>query len=131
MAVAKKGQISLQHCISRCVRRAFLCGEDNNTGQSFEHRRRQIEDKSLKLTEVFAIDVAAYAVMSNHYHLVVYVDENEAKLGINSEDWLQLAQHFGKKYHQAVGSISELSAFATHTDKQWISGHRQQSDIFQ
>ena len=53
------------------------------------------------------------------------------KLGINSEDWLQLAQHFGKKYHQAVGSISELSAFATHTDKQWISGHRQQSDIFQ
>ncbi|MFT4953510.1 MAG: hypothetical protein ACI9A0_003227, partial [Pseudoalteromonas tetraodonis] len=51
-------------------------------------------------------------------------------LGINSDDWLQLAEHFGKKYHQAVGSLAELSAFAAHTGKQWIGGHRQQAAIF-
>jgi hypothetical protein len=33
-------------------------------------------------------------------------------LHINSEDWLQLAQHFGKQYRQAVSSINELKAFA-------------------
>jgi len=51
-------------------------------------------------------------------------------LGINSDDWLELAEHFGKQYHQAVGSLAELSAFAAHTGKQWVGGHRQQSQIF-
>lgn len=84
MAVARKRQVSLidtpyYHCISRCVRRAFLCGEDKSTGVSFEHRRAWVEDKLLALAEVFAIDVAAYAVMSNHTHLVLFVDEKLAK----------------------------------------------------
>ncbi|MCP4985403.1 MAG: transposase [Colwellia sp.] len=51
-------------------------------------------------------------------------------LGINSEDWLELAEHFGKQYHQAVGSLAELNAFAAHTGKKWIGGHRQQVSIF-
>ncbi|KPV95813.1 hypothetical protein AN214_02007 [Pseudoalteromonas sp. P1-9] len=84
MAVPRKQQISLvdtpfYHCISRCVRRAFLCGEDKITGQSFEHRRAWIEDKLLELTKVFCIDVCAYAVMSNHTHIVLCVDEKKAK----------------------------------------------------
>ena len=52
------------------------------------------------------------------------------QLGVNGDDWLALAEHFGKKYHQAVGSLAELSAFAEHTGKKWIGGHRQQSHIF-
>jgi hypothetical protein len=39
-------------------------------------------------------------------------------LGINSYDGLQFSEHFGKKYHQAVGSLEELNAFAAHTGKQ-------------
>jgi len=62
------------HCVSRCVRRAFLCGTDSLSGQSYEHRRQWIEDKLYDLTQVFALDLCAYAVMSNHYHVVLYVD---------------------------------------------------------
>ena len=84
MAIARKRQVSLidtkyYHCISRCVRRAFLCGEDSFTGQSYEHRRGWVEDKLLALAKVFCIDVCAYAVMSNHTHLVLYVDDKKAK----------------------------------------------------
>jgi REP element-mobilizing transposase RayT len=77
MTIARSQQISLEetpyyHCVSRCVRRAFLCGEQ------YEHRRQWVEDKLLSLAQVFCIDVAAYAVMSNHYHVVLYVDKAEA-----------------------------------------------------
>ncbi|MDN5850910.1 MAG: hypothetical protein L0H63_14950 [Nitrococcus sp.] len=48
------------------MRRASLCGEDSLTGQNFDHRKQWIVDKLMELTEIFAIDVCAYAVMSNH-----------------------------------------------------------------
>jgi len=76
-------QISIEatpyyHCMSRCVRRAFLCGSDQLTGQCFEHRRQWIEDKINELGQVFSIDICAYAIMSNHYHVVLHIDHETA-----------------------------------------------------
>lgn len=67
------------HCIGRCVRRAYLCGEDRVTGKSFTHRRQWILDRLALLTETFAIDLCAYALMSNHYHLVVQLVPERVK----------------------------------------------------
>ncbi len=74
MTIARSRQISLQdtlyyHVVSRCVRRAFLCGEDSHSGQSYEHRRQWVVDKLGQLLRLFAIGICAYAVMNNHYHL--------------------------------------------------------------
>lgn len=83
MPRARKTLISLEdthfyHCVSRCVRRAYLCGEDTVTKTSYEHRRQWVEDRLIFLAGVFAIDVCAYAVMSNHTHVVLHVNSDEA-----------------------------------------------------
>ena len=66
------------HCISRCVRRAFLCGYDAHSQTDYEHRRQWLEDKLHRTANVFSIKLCAYAVMSNHYHLVVHIHTNAA-----------------------------------------------------
>ena len=61
------------HCVSRCVRRVWLCGEDRERGRSYEHRRQWVEDRIGELAEIFALAVWGYAVMSKHLHVVVEV----------------------------------------------------------
>jgi len=50
-------------------------------------------DRMKSLSSVFAIDLCAYAVMSNHYHIVIRVDRERAQSWSNREvveRWLQL-----------------------------------------
>ncbi|NND45401.1 MAG: hypothetical protein HKN58_08755, partial [Xanthomonadales bacterium] len=60
----------------------------------FEHRRGWIEDRLHLLSSIFAIDLCAYAVMSNHYHVVVRVNTDEGR------DWSEreVAEHWTRLF---------------------------------
>ena len=61
------------HCITRCVRRAFLLGEGD------ENRREWLQNRLEKLAEVFAVSVGGFAVMNNHLHLLLRLDPEVAQ----------------------------------------------------
>jgi REP element-mobilizing transposase RayT len=78
MTIARHKQIKQKknyqvHVISRAVRRAWLMGEDTETGCNYDHRRQWIVDRISMLVQNFSIEVCAYTVMSNHFHLVLDV----------------------------------------------------------
>ncbi len=83
MTSARSVQINLEatpfyHCMTRCVRRSFLCGVDSYTKQDYSHRKTWMLARLKSLVSIFSIKVCAYAIMSNHYHLVLRVDEAPA-----------------------------------------------------
>ena len=103
MTRARKDLIHLDttpyyHCISRCVRRAFLCGRDKFTQKSFDHRKQWLVSRLAELADIFAIEICAYAVMSNHYHLVLRVDAERAK------NWSvqEVALRWSRLYNNAI-----------------------------
>jgi len=98
MPQPRNRQVSLEdtpyyHCISRCVRRAFLCGKDTHTGFDFEHRRQWIVDRIKLLCSVFAVDLCAFSIMGNHYHIVIRIDVDAVKQWSDEEvarRWMQI-----------------------------------------
>ena len=82
------------HCIARCVRRAFLCGKDNFSGKSYEHRRQWVVDRLDALVSVFAVEVCAYAVMSNHCHVVLHINAAVAENWSRDEVFARWTQLF-------------------------------------
>ena len=59
------------HCISRCVRRARLCGD------GFEYRKQWIEDRLELLASIFAVSVSSFSVLDNHLHVVLRLEGTE------------------------------------------------------
>jgi REP element-mobilizing transposase RayT len=84
MTYARKTLVSLNdtpyyHVVARCVRRAWLWGFDEYAGRDYSHRKEWILERLAQLTSIFTIEICAFAVMSNHYHLVVYVDQARSR----------------------------------------------------
>jgi REP element-mobilizing transposase RayT len=128
MGYARKLQISLEdtpyyHVISRCVRRAWLWGTDEFAGRDYSHRKHWVLDRLGQLCEIFAIEICAYAVMSNHYHLVLYVDRQKARQWTAEEvirRWTRLHRepHLISRYQEPDALESERQS-AEKIIEQW------------
>ena len=88
MAIARAKLVDLTvtrwyHCVSRCVRKAFLLGEG-------EHSRQEwLENRLEELAEIFAVAVGGFAVMHNHLHVLLRLESRRNWLG-SSSGWVLL-----------------------------------------
>jgi hypothetical protein len=76
------------HCISRCVRQAFLLGEGP------ENRKKWIEDRLKELADIFAIAVGGFSILDNHLHVLLRLDP-EIAAGWSDED---VVRRWGRLY---------------------------------
>jgi hypothetical protein len=94
------------HCVSRCVRRAFLLGEVP------DDRKKWVENRLEELAEIFAIAVSGFSVMDSHRHVLVRLDPDVAngwsdmieELSLGSD--LLLVDYTGRLFRTGKTTIS-------------------------
>ena len=86
-------QAQFFHLINRCVRRSWLCGFDSYSNTEFEHRKAWLKTRILELGDIFATGIYAFAVMSNHVHVVLHMHPATANTWSSEEvarRWVRL-----------------------------------------
>jgi len=94
------------HVTSRCVRQAFLCGYDSLTGRNYSHRKRWLIDRMKRLARCFAVEIFGYAVMSNHFHIVLHYDPKACASWTDEEvarRWAEASEPMTKSRRRTQG----------------------------
>ena len=114
-------EISVLHCLNRCVRQAFLCGDDPHSGRNYDHRKIWLECRLKFLAAQFGVDVIGFAIMSNHFHLVLRNRPDVVAQWSDSEvarRWLQLCpRRKTPEGHPAEPTAAELDTIRNCPDR--------------
>jgi hypothetical protein len=107
-------EIGVYHCINRCVRRAYLCGQDPVSGKNFEHRRQWIQDRM----QFLAMSFAEYLQLLDWTGRQLRQDKRGAipaelapileRLQVSDEGWMQLMGRFSRLFRRAAGRPQSL-----------------------
>ncbi|MGA2703635.1 MAG: transposase, partial [Isosphaeraceae bacterium] len=108
------------HCVTRCVRRAFLLGE------GMHDRKGWIEHRLEELAEIFSVAVAGFAILDNHLHLLVRLDPDVAR-GWSDED---VVRRWGRLFPprdkaRQVTPVSDEWVQTRLKDARWVATARE------
>ena len=113
-------KIQIIHVWNRCVRRAFLCGQDPLTGKNFEHRREWARERLEHLAALFAVDCITFAIMSNHTHQILRSRPDVAALWDDREvatRWLRISPKRDDDGNPKPPSESEINMLVNDTNR--------------
>lgn len=64
-------EIATVHVMNRVVRRSYLLGTDSHSGKNYDYRKDWLEKELERVAAYFGIDCLNFAVLSNHFHLIL------------------------------------------------------------
>jgi hypothetical protein len=89
-------EIVIAHICNRTVRKCFLMGHDANSGKNFDHRKAWIEEYLRQFAAHFGIDLLGFAILSNHFHLILRTRPDVVATWSDEEvalRWMMLCPH--------------------------------------
>ena len=119
MAIARKHLVDpdcsgCYHVISRCVRRAFLCGD------GYEHRRDWIATMLEQASRCFSAELLGFAIMHNHLHLVVKTHPEVSLQWSDhevAERWAALFPMHGESGEPMAWTPQQIDALAANRNR--------------
>jgi len=125
MAIARAHLVDVSltrwyHCVTRCVRRAFLLGEGEFDRKEWIDRRLQ------ELAEIYAVSVGGFSVMDNHLHVLLRLDPEVAQ-GWSDEE---VVRRWGRLFPPRDKSRQPLAVSKVWVqwqlqDAKWVATARQ------
>ncbi len=112
-------QVQIVHVWNRCVRRAFLCGQDPLTGTDFDHRRFWARERLEHLASLFAVDCLTFSIMSNHTHQILRSRPDIAETWDDREiatRWLRISPKRDKQGEPIEPSEYEVNMLVNNPD---------------
>ena len=119
-------EVAVLHICARVVRCCFLFGVDPfaicwENGKNHDHRKIWIEDQLKLLAANFGIDLLSFAILSNHFHLILRSRPDVVGTWDDSEvarRWLMLCPIRKKKDRSAEEPNEfELNSIRNDPDK--------------
>jgi hypothetical protein len=114
-------EIAIVHVMNRTTRRCFLFGDDTLSGKNYDHRKVWFVDRLQLLASQFGIDLLSYAVLSNHFHLILRSRPDVVKTWDDTEvarRWLTLCPLRKDEFGNAIPPTEfELNTIRTNKTK--------------
>lgn len=116
--------VGAYHCYSRCVRRAFLCGEDGGTERDYRYRLEWVRKRLEALAGIFAIDVLDHAVMENHVHTILRNRPDVAREW-SGDELLRRWSRLSRRQLELVPEAGEAEIREQLEDDAWVAEVRE------
>lgn len=108
--IVEPTKVQFFHLYNRCVRRAFICGIDSVSGIDYSHRKIWLQNRMEYLISIFAFDLATFAIMSNHFHMVLRSRPDIVASWSDEEVAIRNMRLQGKRWFHADGTPRKTAA---------------------